>query len=84
MSNKQIDLERQIAQLTLEVSRLRRFMVIGFVVLALILVVAFVDRDSVMTVAAIGLFIWGIAYIGNTFANVMSRTSHRKKTHDVI
>ncbi len=84
MNDQQIELERQVAQLTIEVTRLRRSMVIGFIVMGILIVVGFQDRDLVMVVAAIGLVLGGVAYIGDTFASVMSRRAHRKRGHDVV
>ncbi len=84
MNDKQIELERQVAELTREVTHLRRSMVIGFVLLGVLLVVGFVDRDLLMMAAAIGMVLWAVAYLGDTFASLMSRRLQHKRGRDVL
>jgi len=73
MSGKQTELERRVADLTVEIARLRRSVLIGFIVMGILLVVGFVNRDLVVVVAAIGIALWAVAHIGASLGTAVSR-----------
>jgi hypothetical protein len=73
MNDKQSDLEQRVADLTAEIARLRRSVFIGFGVMAILLVVGFLDRDLVLIAATIGIVLWAVMHIGTSFATALSR-----------
>ena len=77
--DRQAELEKQVAKLAAEVASLKRFITIGFIVLGVLLVVAFTAPAMVGAVAAIGLAIWAVAHIGSSIGRTLIRRSQRKK-----
>ena len=80
MNDEHTELERQVGQLTVEVIRLRRIVLVGFVVLGVVLVL---DRDSVMVLVAVGVALWIVARIGAALGSAAARRSHQKEDHDI-
>jgi len=84
MSDKQVELEKQVANLTAEVARLRRIILIGFSLLGIFLAFAFFAPGLIFIVFAAGIVLWGVAFIGATLGSALSRRSQRKRSRFVL
>jgi 4-hydroxybenzoate polyprenyltransferase len=83
MNDIQADLEKQVANLTLEVARLRRSMFIGFVVLGTLLAVGFIMPALLWCALALGILVFAVAFIGAFLGTIFSR-SPRMKRYDHV
>jgi uncharacterized membrane protein YcaP (DUF421 family) len=61
---KQREIEFEVLLLQRQVARLQYCMFIGFIILGLILVIGFADKDMLIPVTAVGLAVWLLVYLG--------------------
>lgn len=84
MNDKTLELERQVAQLSAEVTQLRRVTMLGFAIMAIILLAGFINRDWVMTIIATSLILGAVAYVIYTFSSVLSRRAQRQRANGLV
>lgn len=81
MTDKERELERQIAQLAVEVSRLRKVVVVGFVLTGVILVTGLTNPEALNMIAAVGIVLWALYTIGSALGTALVRRHRRSRGH---
>ena len=80
MTDKERELEGQIEKLTVEVSRLRKTVVAGIVLIGALLVTGSTNPDMAVGVAGVAIVGWAFAVIGNALGAALVRR-HRRSGH---
>ncbi|HEY4415102.1 MAG TPA: hypothetical protein VGO57_05370 [Verrucomicrobiae bacterium] len=84
MIDREAELEKQVAELTTKVARLRRLVIAGFIGLGILLALGLNTSPVMISMLVIGFMVWGIVYIGATLASAWSRRSQRKRGSHVM
>lgn len=79
MNERQTELEKQVANLTSEIGRLKRSIRVGLLSLAILFAVIFIAPGMLTIVITIAIVLWAVVYLGATFGSVLSRRVQRLK-----